>query len=76
MNPLLSTVPTLAVSAIYCLWHASWRLQFQRRQKLAERIAYLLWAAAQVIPEEPEAAPQPRKSGSIDRRSGAAFPVQ
>jgi hypothetical protein len=73
VNPLVCTVPTLAVSAIYCLWHGSWRLHFQRRQKLAERVAYMLWVAAQHVPDEPEAA-APKKATSPKGRSGPILP--
>jgi hypothetical protein len=36
----------LAVSSIYCIWHASLRHQFRRERVLRERVAFLLWEAA------------------------------
>jgi hypothetical protein len=47
MQPLLVTVPTLAVSTIYCLWAAYFRCQHHRRRLLCERVAYLLWVIAE-----------------------------
>jgi hypothetical protein len=40
------TVPTLAVSAAYCIWHA-YRMTLLRQDRvLRERVAYMLWKAA------------------------------
>ena len=36
----------LAVSSIYCLWHASLRHQLRRERVLRERVAFLLWTVA------------------------------
>lgn len=36
----------LAVSSIYCIWHASLRHQLSRERVLRERVAFLLWTAA------------------------------
>jgi hypothetical protein len=42
-------VPTLAVCLIYSLWSA-WRRERQRRDaRLRQRVAYLLWVAAQQL---------------------------
>jgi len=47
MPPLLLAAPTLAVSAIYCLWSAYLRHQHRRRRRvLCDRVAYLLWVVA------------------------------
>ena len=46
MQAVLTAVPTLAVSAVYCLWNVYRLAQFQRDRKLRERVAYLLWVAA------------------------------
>jgi hypothetical protein len=45
MNPFL--VQVFAVLGIYFLWrvHASWLRE--RKQKLQQRVAYMLWSAAQ-----------------------------
>jgi hypothetical protein len=46
MQPILATLPTLAVSATYCIWNA-YRAHLQRRTKIRhERVAYLLWVMA------------------------------
>ena len=50
MQPVLFTVPTLSISLIYCIWNAYVRHQLtQRRRHLHERIAYMLWVAAQQV---------------------------
>ena len=46
MQPFITTVPTLAVSVIYCLWQAYARDQQRRRTLLHERVAFMLWTAA------------------------------
>ena len=46
MGALTLTVPTLAVSATYCLWHAYRLVYLRREQQLRSRIAYMLWTAA------------------------------
>ncbi len=46
MHPILTTIPTLAVSAIYCVWHLYYQVQARRRKKLAERVSYMLWVMA------------------------------
>lgn len=47
MHSVLLSVPALAVSTIYCIWHtyALW-LRLQRAQVLRERVAYMLWVMA------------------------------
>jgi hypothetical protein len=48
MQPLFVAAPTLAVSAIYCLWSAYLRHQVRcRRRALCERLAYMLWVVAE-----------------------------
>jgi hypothetical protein len=43
MYPLVFSYPTLAVSAIYCIWHAYLRFRVQQDRKLHERVAFMLW---------------------------------
>ncbi|HEV3237107.1 MAG TPA: hypothetical protein VGZ25_08975 [Gemmataceae bacterium] len=46
MQPILATLPTLAVSATFCIWNA-YRAHLNRRNKLQhERVAYMLWVMA------------------------------
>jgi hypothetical protein len=40
------TIPTLAVSAAYCIWNA-YRMALLRQDRvLRERVAYMLWVAS------------------------------
>ena len=39
-------MPTLAVSAIYCLWHQHVQRQQRRDSVLRQRVAYMLWVMA------------------------------
>jgi hypothetical protein len=52
MNIMITTVPTLLVSAIYCLWAAYHRERIRRERTLCERVAYMLWVAAERIPDD------------------------
>jgi hypothetical protein len=40
------TVPTLAVSAAYCIWNAYRMAMLRRDRVLRDRVAYMLWTAA------------------------------
>lgn len=46
MQAIALAMPTLAVSAVYCLWTVCSLAQRQRHRKLRERVAYLLWVVA------------------------------
>jgi hypothetical protein len=46
MQAVLLSFPTLAVAVVYCAWAAYRRALLLRRQVLHERVAYLLWVAA------------------------------
>jgi hypothetical protein len=46
MQPILASVPTLAVTTIFYVWSAYRRLQLQRERVLRERVAYMLWVMA------------------------------
>lgn len=49
MAPLLPAVATFAVSTIYVLWQ-SYRMVVARRERVRrERVAFLLWSAAQRV---------------------------
>jgi hypothetical protein len=49
MQPILATLPTLAVSATFCIWNA-YRAHLILRNKVRhERVAYLLWVMANEI---------------------------
>jgi hypothetical protein len=48
MQALLSTVPTLAVSVIYCLWHVQFHVRLMQQRRLRQRVAYMLWVMAQL----------------------------
>lgn len=52
MNALVSSIPTLAISTIYCIWHAN-RLRQQRRERiLRERVTYMLWVLANSLEDD------------------------
>jgi hypothetical protein len=46
MQLVFSTFPTVAVSAIYCLWYAYQQEKLRCLRVLRERVAYMLWVAA------------------------------
>ena len=49
MQPILATLPTLAVSATFCIWNA-YRAHLILRNKVKhERVAYLLWVMANEV---------------------------
>ncbi len=46
VNPMLSTLPTLMVTAVYYAWCVYRREQRLRDRVLRERVTYLLWVLA------------------------------
>ena len=46
MQMITPVVPTLAVATIYCLWMRVQMWQHRRQRVLRERVAYMLWCAA------------------------------
>ncbi|HZY87262.1 MAG TPA: hypothetical protein VFE78_20675 [Gemmataceae bacterium] len=46
---MIPTLPTLAVSLIYCLWHAWYQARLLRERKIRERVAYMLWVSARQL---------------------------
>jgi len=46
MQAVLTTLPTLAVSTVFCLWNLYRSVSLQRTRKLHERVAFLLWVVA------------------------------
>lgn len=58
MNALVCTVPTLAVSSIYCLWKAHVLRQQRRECILRQRVTYMLWVLANTVEvDEPVQSP-------------------
>ena len=48
MQPIVANVAALAVASLYYFWR--WHHQSQQRQqRLCQRVAYMLWVAAQSI---------------------------
>jgi len=43
MYPLVFSYPTLAVSAIYCIWNAYLRIQMEQERTLRQRVSFMLW---------------------------------
>ena len=54
MQMLSATSSTLAVSVIYCLWHAYLQYHLRRERTLRERVTYMLWATVMGIDEDDE----------------------
>jgi hypothetical protein len=50
------TYPTLAISAIYCIWQAYRRALALRERVLRQRVAYMLWVLAESGPRRDAAA--------------------
>jgi len=46
MQPLVTALPTLTVSVLYCFWNFYRLVQYQRQRRLRERVAYMLWIVA------------------------------
>jgi hypothetical protein len=62
MQPILASVPALAVSVIFCLYNAYrqvLRRWEQRQRRLCARVSYLLWVAANQATDGPDDAPAP-----------------
>ncbi len=55
---MCATLPTLSVSAVFCLYevcqrHRQARARLAHERRLRERVAFMLWAAATLEEEEP-----------------------
>ena len=46
VTPMLSTLPTLMVTAVYYGWYVYLREMRRRDRVLRERVTYMLWVAA------------------------------
>ena len=46
MQLLFTSLPTLTVSILYCAWNAYHGARLLRQRTLRERVAYMLWIAA------------------------------
>jgi hypothetical protein len=46
MQMIAPLVPTIAVATIYCLWMRAFMTHTRQRRVLRERVAYMLWCAA------------------------------
>jgi hypothetical protein len=46
MQHILTTVPTLAVASLYCLWNTYRHHVAARARLLGERVTYMLWVMA------------------------------
>ncbi len=46
MIPFVPSVAALTVSTIYCFWQAYRRQLLHRQRTLRERVAFMLWTAA------------------------------
>jgi hypothetical protein len=52
---MLATLPTIAVSTIFVTWNACRRDRVRRERLLHERVAYMLWVAANQDDDDDEA---------------------
>lgn len=87
MYALAVSFPTVAVSTIYCLWFAyhqarlrqalQLRAHERREQLLRERVALLLWAAANLAdgPERPRLADPSQPTPLFQFRCPVALPA-
>jgi hypothetical protein len=71
MNPLLCSVPTLALSVIFCLYRG-YRADQRRRRRLHERVTYMLWVMACDMADDPPSAPQEQAAASAPALAGSA----
>lgn len=46
MQPIVSNVAALAVAMLFYLWRAHAQMLQNRRRKLCERVAFMLWMMA------------------------------
>jgi hypothetical protein len=61
MNPwIIFSIPTLAVSTIYCIWKVYFRSQQRLQRLIRERVAYMLWVST-----------SQRKPGRVRRYEGS-----
>jgi hypothetical protein len=69
MQPVLASVPTLAVAVIFCLYNVCRRARLAQRQRQRQRgrlcanVAYMLWVSAGVGREALPGTPPPRHRG-------------
>lgn len=49
MNPMTSSMATIAISTIYALWQSYSAAQARRQALLRERVAYMLWEMAKRV---------------------------
>jgi hypothetical protein len=63
MEPLCASVPVLAVAVIFRLWQAYRQPLLRRERRLRERVAYMLWVAANQV-EGPAVPPAPSTARS------------
>lgn len=53
MSLILCNVAASAVAVLYCFWKTHQVVTDRRRLVLRQRVAYLLWSAAERVPGEP-----------------------
>ena len=46
MNPMMTSMATIAISTIYTLWHSYRVVQARQQELLRQRVAYMLWQMA------------------------------
>ena len=51
MQPIMGNVAALAVAVIFYVWRAYQHVRIQQQQALRERVAYMVWMAADQVGE-------------------------
>jgi hypothetical protein len=47
MQPIWSNLAVVTVTAIFYVWRAHFQVRVRREQQLRQRVAYMLWVAAE-----------------------------
>jgi len=58
---MLTAIPTIAVSTIFLTWNACRRERVRRERLLCERLAYMLWVAANEDDDDEDESPRGRR---------------
>jgi hypothetical protein len=71
---MISVLPTITISTIFLAWNASRRERLRRQRLLHERVAYMLWVAAnhdKAGPDRDEGGDDSPPDDDLDRRRRA-----
>ena len=51
MHPIVANVAALVVATLFYLWRAHHQLRLERHRVLRQRVAFMLWTAAEQVEE-------------------------